>query len=132
MSHKWHGSQANNKHSVMIVDAGQTAPGYIKDKKDRESGQFEAISITVRGKERKMRRVYFTKDEGRITKNLTTFQLQLRKADPSAVAEIKRRKLTHEVSSGTSLVAASNMTVESSPIEESTRLPPKKQFLQRM
>ena len=52
------------------------------------------------------------------------------------VAEMKskRQKLTHEVSSDTSLVAASNTTVVSSPIaiEEQTRLPPKKQILQRM
>jgi len=47
--------------------------------------------------------------------------------DPSAVAEIKRRKLTHEVSSDTSLVTASN-----SKVEEPRPLPPKKQFLQRM
>ena len=143
MSHKWHGSQANNKHSVVVADTIICSPTLglwfdtdaklstvmIKNKKDRESGQFDSISIDVRGEERKMRQMYMSEKEEGTNVIASKFLINLRKADPSVVAEMKskRQKITHDVSSDTSLVAASNSTVE-----EPRPLPPKKQFLQRM
>ena len=151
MSHKWHGSQENNKHSVIIADtyicsptlglwfdtdAARATLSMIKDKKDRESGQFDAISVILHGKERKMRQLYMTEDEEGTNVIASKFWIGLRKAEASVVVEMKskRQKITHDVSSDTSLVAASNMTAVSSPFgtEGSTRLPPKKQILQRM
>ena len=83
-----------------------------------------------------MRQMYMNETEVGVIVVASRFVVSLRKPDASIVAEMKSKlqNLTHEVSSDTSLVAASNTMVVSSPIaiEEQTRLPPKKHFLQRM
>ena len=132
MSHKWHGSQANNKHSIIIADtifcsptfglyfdtdAIKTTPKKIKDKKDRESGQYEAISIDVRGKERKMRQIYMSKSEEGTNIIANRFDIGLRKADPSDAAEmsINRQLLTAPeviVPSSSSIIPVFDMKVE--------------------
>jgi len=118
------------------TDAVKSTACNILDKEDRESGQYDSISIKVHGKERKMRQLYMNETEEGTNVIASRFVIRLRKAEPSVVAEMKskRQKITHDVSSDTSLVSASNTTVVSSPIaiEEPRPLPPKKQFLQRM
>jgi len=63
------------------TNAAMTLPGRIKNKKDRESGQFDAISIILHGKERKMRQIYMGDDEFGTNVILTRYDIRLRKAD---------------------------------------------------